>query len=741
VTGTLGSASAATSSWHTAGGGPADSAWHEALLRPRSIAVVGASRDPRKTSGMPGRLLRRHGFEGTVHLVNPRVPEIDGQPTVASIRDLPPGVDLALLMVPDARVMSDVAACRDAGVRTAVVCAPGAPPADRDLVTGCADVSLRLLGPNSQGLVNLYDRVTATFSHSAGRADLLTGPTAVVSQSGAVAGVLWDLLHSRGIGIGYWASTGNEWDLDLADLMVAVADDERVSRIILYVEGVRRGREFLDALDRCRDRSIEVLVLKSGRSPLGAQATATHTAAAAGDYEVFLQLCRQHGAVVLGGLDDVVTACLPGPSQLRRLFRDVPVPERSGGVGVVSSSGGFGALLVDRLHEHGLRAAAFAPHTVEALSGALDPGGSPVNPVDLTARFLGTLGSAPAQVATDMVTSDLADPVARSVWSDVSEIIAADPDVAVVVAVVSMVTGRSGDALARELRALSQSLDTPLAVVWLGGDLTEPFRRLLAEEGVAVAPSVDILVSGLEDAASPLSAASRAPRPVGSTTPAESATTEVSYVGDLEALTLLESAGVPLPRWVPASSPAEAERAAATWGSEVVLKGVARAVAHKTAAGLVRLGIQPNAVTTAYEQIQAAAAAGGRTLTCVLVQEQVDHDVEMLVGLRRDPAFGPVVVLGEGGTSAGSGTSVSISTLPTSYAEALAAVRSAVARGDLPDLPPNSQRPLAEFVGVIAGVFLRSPWLGELEINPVVFRRDRANGQGVVALDCLACLS
>lgn len=355
----------------------------DALFSPRSIAVVGASDARGRIGGVPVDLLRRMGWPGRILPVNPRARTIQGLPAFASLREVGEPIDLAVLAVPQSAIdatMDDAAA---AGVRAAVVFTAGfaevggeGEAAQRRLSARAREAGIRVVGPNCLGVMNCRERMYATFSPAPGIGVARAGSIGLVSQSGAFGAYAYSLARDRGIGLSVWASTGNEADVQVADVIAWMARDPHTAVIMAYLEGVRDGDRMRRALADAHAARKPVVVVKVGRTPLGAQAAASHTASLAGDDAVYDALFRQYGvhrARDIEAFFDVAhgaaVAGLP----------------RNGRLALFTISGGVGALMADEAVSVGLDVAETAPAAqAEILSWV--PFAAPRNPIDITGQ-------------------------------------------------------------------------------------------------------------------------------------------------------------------------------------------------------------------------------------------------------------------------------------------------------------------------------------------------------------------
>lgn len=336
------------------------------LLRPRSIAVIGASATPSKIGGLPIAFLLKHGYQGKIFPINPKADEIQGLPAYASIAEVAGQVDLAIVAVPAALVEPAIDEAIAASVRGIVLFSSGfaetgeaGAAAQVKLVEKCRRAGVRLLGPNCLGFMNLAEKVFATFSPVVGVGITQPGRIGLVSQSGAYGAFAFTLARERGLGLSYWITTGNEGDVDFADCVAWLAKDPSTDVILGYMEDCRDGRKLEAALAAARAAGKPVVITKVGRTSIGAQAAASHTAALAGEDAVFDGVFRKYGVYRAHSIEEffdvgyaVAVAGLP----------------RGRKTGLLTVSGGAGVLMADVASEAGLLAFEDPNRAVRALA-------------------------------------------------------------------------------------------------------------------------------------------------------------------------------------------------------------------------------------------------------------------------------------------------------------------------------------------------------------------------------------
>jgi acyl-CoA synthetase (NDP forming) len=367
------------------------------LLRPRSIAIIGASANAGAISGMPQRILAQHGFGGAVYPVNPRYAEIDGLACYADLGAVPEPVDLALIVVNADAVPGVVDGCGQAGARFAVVISSGFaeqdPHGDRERALRAArdrHPDLRLLGPNSEGLMNVVDGIPATFSptvdYERGLRRLRTGDVGVVAQSGGLGFALFNDGQERGLGFSHVVSTGNELDLDLADVAEQLATDPATRVILLFLEGLREPARLGEVAALATANGKKLIVAKAGASAAGRRAALAHTAHDAGDDATYATILTEHGIARARDQEQLVDVAMA--------FSRIPTPAGPR-VGVLTTSGGAGVWLADDLTAAGLSVPVLSTELQTRLRGLIPAYGSPVNPVDATAQVFSGGGIGP----------------------------------------------------------------------------------------------------------------------------------------------------------------------------------------------------------------------------------------------------------------------------------------------------------------------------------------------------------
>ena len=686
-----------------------------ALLRPASIAIVGASADLNKLNGRPLKFLLRAGYKGRIFLVNPKYQEIAGLPCYPEVAAIPEDVDLAVVGVPARSVPETIHALGRKGVAAAIVFGSGfaemgaeGAVLERTVAEAARSHGVRLCGPNTLGLINAFDNVLATFSQYANR-DTPAGPVGFVTQSGAFGTAISALARRRGLGFGYFVNTGNEADVDFVTVMAEVLEDPRITVGAGYIEGLKDGDGFSALAGRAMALGKPLVVTKVGRTDAGARAAASHTGSLAGEDAVFDNVARQLGVIRTHNEEHML--------DMAEAFATTPLP-RGAGVGIVTQSGGAGVLMADRAEELGLRVPVLGDRTTEALSKVVPAFGSVGNPVDVTAQFI-------------------ADP---AILREGVKIVLADPRIDIA-AVWFQLMEEFVDTLVAIFAELKQQLDKPFVVSWVVGP--EAGITALRDLGICVLrggePMIDAIAGLVRYAADQRRWQSDAAARQAIALPAAGLPALIGTVPTVTAAGALAAHGIPLARIRVCATPEAAVVAAETIGYPVVMKIDSLDLPHKTEAGAVRTGLEDaDAVKAAFAEIvgNAAAYRPDARIDGVIVQETARGDVELVVGLRRDSVFGMVVMAGLGGIFVEVERDVAFRRAPVTEAEAqsmLAQLRGVAILDGVRGRPPVDRDAVAALIAAVSRFgAANADRLEELDLNPVL-----AGPDGAVAVDWL----
>ena len=694
-----------------------------AVFRPRAIAVVGASDDPVKIGGRPLAFLLRHGYRGPVYPVNPSRATVQGLPAYPSVAAIPGEVDLAVVVVPAERVLESLEAAAAKGIRAAIVFSSGFAEVGEDgraaqarLRALAERTGLRVIGPNCQGFAHLPSRLVATFASPFLDTGLATGPIAMVSQSGAMAGMIYEMARAAGLGLNYWVSTGNEADVQAAEILAEVVEDEETRVACTYLEDVKDAALLRDALARAHRRGVPVFVLKSGRSAVGRRAASSHTGALAGEDAVYDAVFADWGAIRCA--DPAELLALP---QAFLRYR-----ESGSRVAILSNSGGLGVLSVDLCVDLGLTPAEFTAETTALLRAALPDFAAAANPVDLTAQML----TDPGMLARVLPALE------------------ADPGVDAIVFQIALL-GAATDLgrLVEDVASIARRTSKVVAVSCPQRPVVDAFRAgnvLAFEDGGVALRSLACLARATTRRARWLARTTITAPPPAPPPAIPAGRRAGQFLNEWESQLLLAPYGLPLVDTVFVTAAAAAPDAADQVGYPVVVKICSAALPHKSDVGGVALGLPDRAaVAEACRRIDAEvrAKAPGVALEGFVIQRQARGALELALGVKTDPVFGPVVLVGSGGVLIEVLRDFRLLLPPIDAAaarEALLSLRVGAlwdgVRGSAPlDLPAAVA--LLERLGEAARGL--APVVSEIDLNPVLVGR---RGEGVTVLDALVKL-
>jgi acetyltransferase len=690
------------------------------LFVPHAIAVLGASDRPDSVGGMVFRNLLAGGFKGHCYAINPKYDQVAGQPCYRDLAQLERQVDLALIATPAEKVPAILDQCGDAGVKAAVVHSAafaergerGATLQER-LVEAARRNRIRVLGPNCLGVMRPDHSLNASFGN-----DLpAPGRVALLAQSGAVCTALLDWAAPRRIGFSTVVSLGAAADVDFGDLLDYLALDPKTNCILLYVEGIRDARRFMSGL-RAAARLKPVIVVKSGRHPAGSRAVQSHTGGFVGSAEVFRAAMERSGGVQVDRLWQLFAAAQVFGAGRRMAGNRIAI---------ITNGGGPGVLATDRAVERGLALAELGEATRAALEQALPDYWSHGNPVDV-------IGDASAERYRTALDACLADDGVDGVLVLLSPLATWQP------------TG-----VAEQVIAAARTTRKPVVTCWMGEARVAEAQRLFSENGVPHLDSPDLAVDAMSYLAEhqrnrgllmqspgPLSQ-QLTPDVDGARLIIEGVMAEGRRVlGSIEAKAILSAFRIPTTQAVLARSPNEALMAAEALGFPVVVKILSPDIEHKSDVDGVRLNlIDAQSVRRAYNELieRAAKLRPEAHIEGVTVEHMIPtrNARELMVGVRQDPVFGPVICFGAGGTDTEVLEDRALG-LPPLNAFIIQAMieHTRVARlmGAFGNMPPMNRQALARILQRVSEMACELPEIVELEINPLI-----GNDLDVTAVD------
>ena len=691
------------------------------LFEAGSIAVIGASPRPEKVGHVILRNLIASGYSGDLYPVNPKAGEILGLKAYPDVLSIPGPVEMAVVVVPNTVVPTVMEQAGAKGVKIAVVISAGfreTGPEGAELEHRVGEIAarhgVRVLGPNCLGVISTRNRMNATFTDDFP----LAGHVAVTSQSGAMGTILLDWAKGTRIGFSQFVSVGNKLDIDEADLLAYLRDDDDTKVIGMYIEGTRRGREFIEQAS-ATSRRKPIIALKAGRTSTGAKAASSHTGALSGSDMVYSTAMAEAGVVRVRTMDEFF--------DLMQAFASMPLP-RGDGVAIVTNAGGLGVMAADACSDHGLTMASLSRETVDRMKKSLPEEANFYNPVDV----IGDADAARYELALSAVLDD--------------------PNVNCVLAMVAPSDLLDVTEVARMLADYAGRIEMPLVAAWVGGADMAAGAAILREAGIPSYESPDRAVRALAAMVHYQEARDRpaddgAPVVEGDRRRAEAVLEAACSAGrtalsEAEGKEILRAYGVNVPMEGLARNADEAVALARRIGFPVVMKIASPDIAHKTDVGGVAVGLDnEEKVRLEFERMLSRvrsflpnAVVNGVTV------EGMFSGREVIVGMVRDEQFGPVITFGLGGIFVEIMKDVSQAIAPLSERRVDDMIRSIKA---YPILAGARGRKRADIPAVkdvlfrVAQIATDFPQITEFEINPIMVGDE---GQGCGAVDALVTI-
>jgi len=694
----------------------------KALFRPNAIALVGASTQPGKLGYEILNNLIQSGYTGPIYPINPKATTILGLQCFPSIQAVPGHVDLAVIAIPAACVLETLKACGEAGVKAGIVISAGFREtgheglmAEMEMARLAEAYGMVIVGPNCLGVMDTFTPMNASFA-----ADMaLPGGIAFMSQSGAVCTAVLDMSLAMGLGFSKFVSLGNKAHLNELHFLEAWKEDAESKVVMAYLEGISDGRRFVDAA-RVFTKHKPLVAIKAGVTNAGSKAVSSHTGTLAGSEKAYHAAFMQAGVIRVGSIEELL--------DISKLFATQPLP-RTDDMAILTNAGGPGILATDAMERAGLRLASLSRQTMEALSARLPAAASVLNPVDI-------LGDARADR-----------------YRFALQVLLEDEHVSAVLVLLTPQIMTEIEETAHALLDLSKNYSKTLVACFMGEKRVQPGRDLLSSGGIPNYPSPDRAVRGLKAMCMYRDWQTR-PLPIFPSFDLDRGRLRDLFdtakrenrleMGETEARAVLQACGVPVPASKLCASPDEAADFADSIGYPVVLKIASPDILHKTDIGGVRMNLlSASAVRDAFELITLRAS---RTLPeaeiwgC-LVQKQIMGDVEVIVGMHRDPQFGPLVMFGLGGIYVETLKDISFRLAPFSQEEAKEMIAEVRSSGILYGVRGRKRKDIEALVEVLLKVsylVTEFPEIVEMDINPLMVFDE---GRGVMALDMRLVIS
>jgi acyl-CoA synthetase (NDP forming) len=694
----------------------------ERIMRPQSVAIIGMSSKPNTMSHALLSNLTINEFGGAIHLVGRTEGTIDGRPIRADWRDVPADLDIALLAVPAAGVADALAACVERRAGAAIVFASGfAEVGDRErdeqerIGQMARDGGVAVIGPNCIGYTNLRDRFSVGFANVTKITGIDPGTNdavAIVSQSGGLGGHVRLSMMARNVAVSYIVSTGNEMGLGLGDFTGFLLDDEATRVICIYAEHIRQPEAFLAAARRARRLGKAIVMLHSGRGERAQEAAKSHTGALAGDYAVMRAQVERAGVVVVDTLDEL--------TDVTEILARYPLPSK-GGLGVMTLSGAYCGLAHDFCEDLGVAIPALSPESEAHLRAVLPAYTAPRNPLDLGTQPIWQPELMKIGLET-LLADDAIGAVALSI-----------PGGAVVESfLTNVIAGQVGNTKPLSVAVHGDANPLPAGVV----ERARECKLVLSRSSDRTLRAIGTVLQWGNRPAPAFTAGA----PTINGMPQLGAGTQPEWLGKR----VLAAAGIAVPRGRLATTAEEAVAIAAELGYPVALKAQAAALAHKTEAGGVLLNIADSgAVRTGWATLHANVerAQPGLSLDGVLVEAMARRGLELVAGARRDPQWGPVLLVGLGGILVEALDDVRIIAADATHSEVRAELdrlKAAKLLHGFRAMPPVDVDAVATAVTALGRLMRAYPHIVEIDVNPIVAH---ARGEGATALDALIVTS
>jgi acetyltransferase len=697
----------------------------EEFFAPKSVAVVGASTSPEKLGYAVLENLVNGGYVkvGKIYPINPKADEILGQKAYPSVLDVPDDIDLAVIVIPYPYVPAVLKDCGKKNIAGVVVISAGFREAgmeglerELELVEIANEYKFRLIGPNCLGIIDTYTPINASFS--AGTPP--QGPMAFMSQSGALGTAILDWAQAGRLGLAKFVSLGNKADVSEIDLLKAWANDEDTNVILMYSEGLPNGQEFIKVA-REVTKTKPVVAIKSGVTKSGSRAVSSHTGSLAGSEQAYQAAFQQAGVLRANDMASMFDMALAlGYQPLLKNDRIV----------IVTNAGGPGILATDALERSGMSLARLKVESIQALEQYLPDAASAANPVDV-------LGDA---------RSDR--------YRFAMEIVSKDPNVDGIMVVLTPQAMTEIEDTARAVGELSQEIDKPILACFMGEAKVEPGIKILREydvpnfsfpERASLAFQSMSQYRKIKERKDPVYESFEVNNRVVKEV-LDRAKNDGRYaIGDSEAWDLLKAYGLSIPKSVLAKTPQEAIEIAAEIGYPVVLKIASPDILHKTDVGGVKVGLEtPDQLLDAFDLMiyrTERFLPDAQIWGCQVQEMAPPGGLEVLIGMNRDPQFGPLVTFGLGGIYVEALKDVTFRVAPFTRLEAeemLDEIRSKALLDGVRGKPPVDKEAIVDTLLRMGQLVQDFPEIAEFDINPlIVYPKD----QGVIAIDMRLVLS
>ncbi|QQK76421.1 acetate--CoA ligase family protein [Salicibibacter cibarius] len=691
----------------------------ERLLNPESIAIVGVSQDFTSISGKPMKNLIRHQFKGQIYPINPKYEEIAGFTCYPSLLDIPGEVDVALIAVSSKRMMQILSECEQKNVRSVILFGSGfaeigeeGERLQEEVLEKAKKAGITILGPNCIGLLNVKKSIPLGFSTSfETKEGFLSGNVGFASQSGALGFSLFGLAQEENIGFSHVINTGNQIDLHTLDCIAYMLEDGDTDVVAGYLEGIPDGEMLIRLAKRAKTLKKPLIVLKAGRSEIGRKAAMSHTASLTGSDETFQAIAKQYGLVTANDVDDMI--------DLMKVFSR---GKQSNGnrVVTISNSGAAGIAMADYSEPLGLELVRLPNETQAKVEEIIPSYGSALNPIDITAQALKE----------------------QHIFTDTLEVLINEDEVDVIV-IQTTFGGELGQKICKKVAEIDKTTAKPIIVTITGtAEITGEGRTILEKANVPVYTTSYKTMFAIKHLSN-FSRFSRGQEPdqfedggvqIEENIDATGIWTEVRVKKELDSL------GIKIPRGTLIKDRAHLQEVKTNVHYPVVCKGISKDVLHKTDAGSVKANIKDAAeLEEAYESIVSSLHVYNpdADVEGILAEEMLqDESVEMFIGVKEDPQFGPLIVCGLGGIFVEVLKDISIRRAPITDKEAFAMLKELKGYPLLEGVRGGTTRDIQALTDALVRISqfasTHQERIQEMDINPLWVFED---GKGIAALD------
>ncbi len=686
----------------------------ETLLRPQSVAVIGASDNPARIGGRPIYSMLKGNFQGKLFPVNPNRDIVQGLKAYPDISSVPIPVDSAVISVPENVALKVIKECAERGVKSAVVFTSGFAEignsglnAQHQIANIASESGMRILGPNCLGVFNLSAGWFGTFANTLASKKIPTGPIGIVTQSGAYGGHLFTITQNRGVGTNYWVTTGNEVDIDVAEVIEFYAREPEIRVIISYAEGIKNGNRMRKALEEARNAKKPVIFMKVGSTEAGARAAASHTASLAGEDAVYDGLFKQYGvyrAETTEEMADVAYACQ---------FGRYPNGPK---IGLQTISGGIGVQMADAASKKGFDVAPLPKSTQEKIK-KLIPFAGVNNPVDFTGQVLNE--------------RKLLEDSMRFVIDE------ADYDSQILYLASLPISEFTRDISLEIFTALRKRYPEELMFLSMIGP--QESRKPYEEIGYPCFEDHSLAVRAMAALRYFAKVFKQGKQKVIASTRGNKLARLDRNISEFEAKSILSTAGIPTNREFLTESCGEAIEAQKTIDGPVVLKVASPNIPHKTEIGGVLLNLTTKEeVEEGYKKLITSVQSNApeAKIDGIIVAEMISGGIETVLGVTNDPVFGPTVMFGLGGVFVEVLKDVAFRVAPFGTEEArrmIDEIRGRAVLDGARGAPPADIEALANAISALS-IFAaeNSDNIQTIDINPFI-----ALPKGALAVDAL----